>query len=153
MLLDYEEAYRHRHSILSDPRPLRFERLTRSNALPPAATSVVEMALETVESAVPEARDVVEPVADRCEPCAIDGIEPSPARLPAGDEARAMQDLQMLGNRGERHREMACQILHTLLAAGQQLQCAATAGLRQRRECVVRLVGMFARPGHILVFT
>src|SRR5574341_162459 len=102
---------------------------------------VLEIAIEPLKARLPEAAVVLRPVGDLLEGGRLEPARPELRFAAARDQARALQDPQMLGDRGAAHGERRRQLLHGGGAGGEPREDGAPSGIGECGEDGAQLIG------------
>lgn len=101
----------------------------------------VEQAIEALEVRLPHGAILLKPGAGLGEPLSLDPPRPPLRVLSGTDQPRALQDLQVLGDRGLAHRERRREFADGRVPAREPRKDGAPGGIGQREERGVELVG------------
>src|SRR4051794_39122491 len=99
-----------------------------------------QVLVECIEAAIPEMPVAIDPVRCRSE---CDGVQSRGTPLgiaPAGDQARLLQHLQVLRDRGQRHVERRGDVVHRRLASREPREDRPSRRISKRREGPAQLV-------------
>src|SRR5581483_6481298 len=97
--------------------------------------------VETIEALLPESSIFVDPFGDVFERAGLE-VAGTPLGLAAtGDQARALQDLEMLGNRRHADVERLRQFGHRGVAGGEPCEDGAAGGIGEGGEGIAQRVG------------